>query len=311
MASQDGKERLRRAVTDACRRLERPSQDQPFSSTGPVPGELYVFGTPVEAMIEWLVVRSHPDDCSLVLLAPADDFPFAGRSDVVLKPEFIDRPLTVRCGETIWVPASGCQEHLRVGAVPNEAVGEVRRKLAALARGQIADESDAARVDADPEYLAWLRHVSIARESLERRVEPASTVKGLILSFQQFTSNRPTYLPEEPQLSLAANPGGPLLAELAESLASDTPRYSETALNSGGTLSMTADASGVRVWWRVPAGVTPPNLSVPGPSGRIVATWHAVPQTEFHRADPAFPWMDGQVVLEFGGDNPQSVTVRL
>jgi hypothetical protein len=262
-------------------------------------------------MIEWLIVRLHPDDSSLVLLAPADDFPFTGRSDVALKPEFIDRPLTVRCGETIWLPASGCQQHLRVGAVPNEAVSEVRRKLAALARGQITDEPGAARVDADPEYLAWLGYVSIARESLERRVEPASTRKGPILSFQQFTSKRPAQFPAEPQLSLAANSGGPLLAALAESLASDVPRYSEMPLGSGGMLSLMADASGVRVWWQGPAGTNPPPLSASGPAGRIVATWQVVPKAEFHRAEPAFSWVDGQIVLEFGGDHPETVTVRL
>lgn len=311
MASQDRKERLRRAVTDASRRLERQTQDQPVSSTGPVPGELYVFATPVEAVIEWLVVRPHPDDYLLVLLAPVDDFPFAGRSDVPLKPEFIDRSLTVRCGEATWIPATVCQERLRVGAVPNDAVSEVRRKLAALARGQISDVPGATRVDADPEYLAWLAQVVIARESLERRIEPTSLEKGRILSFQQFTSKRPTHFPAEPRLSDAASSGGPLLAALAESLASDVPRYSEMPLGSGGTLSLTADASGVRVWWQGPAGTNPPALSASGPAGRIVATWQAVPKAEFHRAEPAFSWVDGQIVLEFGGDHPETVTVRL
>src|SRR5207249_4549334 len=97
-----------------------------------------------------------------------------------------------------------------------EAVSEVRQKLAALARGQITDEPGAARVDADPAYLAWLGHVSIARESLERRVEPPSVERGRILSFQQFTGKRPTHFPAEPQLSHAASSGGPLLAALAE-----------------------------------------------------------------------------------------------
>jgi hypothetical protein len=261
-------------------------------------------------MIDWLVVRPHPDDSSLVLLAPADDFPFAGRSDVPLKPEFTDRPLTVRCGETIWISASVCREHLQVGTVPHEAVSEVRQKLAALARGQIADVPGAARVDADPEYLAWLGQVAIARESLERRVEPASVDRGLVLSFQQFTSKRPTHFPAEPQLSLAANSGGPLLAALAESLASDVPRYSEMVLRSGATLSLTADAIGIRVWWSGPADAKPPKLSATGPSGRIVATWVLI-QAELHRADPAFPWVDGQIMLELEGEHPEAVTVRL
>lgn len=312
MASQDRKERLRRAVTDASRRLERQSQGQSVFSTGPMPGELYVFGSPVEAMIEWLVVRSHPDDPALILLAPVDDFPFSGRSDIPLKPEFFDRPLTVRCGETTWIPASACQEHLQVGTVPSEAVSEVRRKLAALARGQIADESGADRVDADPEYLAWLGQVAIARESLERRVVAVPAVpKGLILPFQQFSSQRPARLAKEPQPALAANSGGPLLAELAESLASDVPRYTETQLGSGGTLLLTADASGVRVGWSGPAGAKPPAFSASSATGQIVAKWDPGSQADLHRAEPVFPWVDGQVVFEFGGDHPETVTVRL
>src|SRR5262249_27247223 len=100
MASHDRMERLRRAVADASRRLECQSEHRHEMLPRPAPGCLYVFGTPVDAGIEWLVVRPHPDDPGLVLLAPADDFPLVGRSDVPLKPEFIDRPLTVRCGES-------------------------------------------------------------------------------------------------------------------------------------------------------------------------------------------------------------------
>jgi hypothetical protein len=165
-------ERLRRAVIDASQRLERQSHGPRDSSGGLAPGDLYVFETPVEGMIEWLIVRLHPDDSTLVLFVPVDDFPIVGRSDVPLKPEFIDRPLTARCGEATWVPAAVCQGHLRVGGVPQEAIAEVGRKLAALARGQFTDSPAVNQVDADPEYLAWLEHVAIARGALEGRTEP-------------------------------------------------------------------------------------------------------------------------------------------
>src|SRR5262245_60598791 len=122
MATHDRMERLRRAVADASRRLEYQSEHRHNRSACPIPGDLYVFETPVDAVIEWLVVRPHPDDSALLLLAPVDDFPLVGRSDVPLKPEFIDRPLTVRCGEAGWVPATACLVHLHVGAVPDEAV---------------------------------------------------------------------------------------------------------------------------------------------------------------------------------------------
>jgi hypothetical protein len=312
MANYDRMERLRRAVADASRRLDAQSQHRQERVPGPAPGDLYVFGTPVDAAIEWLVVRPHPDDPALVLLVPVDDFPLVGRSDVRLKPEFIDRPLTVRCGEAGWVPASACLEGLRVGAVPGEAVAIVRRKLAALARGSVPDEPGATRVDVDPEYAEWLGQVTLAREAIERRVEPIVTAgEGSILTFERFTTQLPAPLGEEPQLALAANSRGPLLADLGESLASDTPRYSEVPLSSGGTLLLTADAIGVRVAWNGPVNAEPPALSAFGNTGRIGARWRAGLQAGLHRAEPVFPWVDGQVVLQFGTEHPETLTVRL
>lgn len=98
--------RLRRAIADAARMLESDPPRPPDRPQGPAPGDLYVFDVPVDGSVEWLVVRPHPDDPALVLLAPADDFPLAGCADVPLEPDFIDHPLTVRCGESAWLPAA-------------------------------------------------------------------------------------------------------------------------------------------------------------------------------------------------------------
>lgn len=136
-----------------------------------MPGELYVFSTPAEAAIEWLVVRFDVDDPTTILVAPADDLPLAGRCDVGLWPEFLDRPLTVRASESAWLPASICAERLRVGTVPEEAVSRVRRVIAGLARGIIPDDPVGASVDADLEHMAWLDQVALARQALEDRTE--------------------------------------------------------------------------------------------------------------------------------------------
>jgi hypothetical protein len=118
-------------------------------------------------------------------------------------------------------------------------------------------------------------------------------------------------LAEETQLALAATSGGSLLAALAESLASHSPRYSEFALKSGGTLLLTADASGVRVAWSGPVGAEPPTLSAIAHAGRTAARWGAGLQGGLHRAEPIFGWVDGQVVLEVGTERPETITVRL
>lgn len=62
MGRQDRGERLRQAIVEACRRLKEPSDTLKTGANCSVPGELYVFPTPVEAAIEWLVVRFHVDD---------------------------------------------------------------------------------------------------------------------------------------------------------------------------------------------------------------------------------------------------------
>jgi hypothetical protein len=271
-----------------------------------------VFDVPVDGAIEWLVVRPHADDPAVVLLAPADDFPLTGQADVPLEPEFVDHPQTIRCGESVWIPATACSEHLRVGIVPDEAVAAVRRKLAALARGNLPDQPGVYRAEADPEYAAWMTRVALARETVERRTDTTPTSdEATVLRFDLFTPQPPPELAAKPEAALAANPGGSLLAAMAESLASSTPRYSEMPLRRGGVLLLTADASGVRVAWKGPEDAEPPPLTVSGFSGPVSAVWRRGTQPGVHRAEPGFPWVDGQVVLVTGSATPETLTVRL
>lgn len=313
MASQDRGERLRQAIVKASARLEADAQEPARRSGGPAPGDLFVFDTPVEAAIEWLVVRFHIDGQATVLVAPADDLPLAGRCDIGLWPEYLDRPLTVRCSESAWLPASMCADHLRVGTVPDEPVKEVRRVIAELARGMIPDDPAGVSVDADPEHMAWLDQVARARLALEdRAVSEPVTAKGAILRLADLSDRPPVWLAAaEPDLALAASPGGGLVADLAESLASAPPRYAEVPLQAGGALLLAADAGGVRVGWQGPKDVAPPQLTGFGSAGRQAANWTNGERPGFHRAEPDFGWLDGQVVLQASDGNPQTVTVRL
>src|SRR4051794_3794844 len=132
MATAGSIDRIRKAIADAAEKLAR----QPVQAVGrdtPAPGDLYVFDAGEDVGLEWLVVRLHPDDPGLLLLAPADDFPLIGTPDVALPRELVGRPLSVRCGETDWFPASLCAPRLRVGAVPEQTLGLVCQRLADLA----------------------------------------------------------------------------------------------------------------------------------------------------------------------------------
>jgi hypothetical protein len=169
----------------------------PTAALTPTPGDLYVFDTGQEVAIEWLVVRAHPDDPDLILLAPVDDFPLAGTPDLVLPVERVGRPMTVRCGETDWFPRALFQPDLRVDTIPDDLLALVRRRLADLARGRALPEAQA--IDLDPEYEDWLAEVAQARSTLLARAE-----------LSQLTLRQPTPAPADrlPELALAAESGG-------------------------------------------------------------------------------------------------------
>lgn len=312
MASHVRAKRLRQAVGEAAARLEAAAHE-PKRGVGPAPGDLYVFDTPVEGAIEWLVVRFHVDDPAVVLLAPADDLPLAGQCDVALWPEFLDRPLTVRCGESAWLPASTCSDYLRVATVPEEAVSEIRRVIAGLARGNVPNDPVRECAEADPEYMAWLDEVARARRALKDRAESEpATAEGAILRLTELSDCPPIWLAAaEPNLALAASPGGGLMAEASQNLTPALPRWAEVPLQTGGALLLAADAGGVRVGWQGSEDAAPPRLTGFGSAGRQVANWTNGERPGFHRAEPDFVWLDGQVVLQVGDGNPQTVTVRL
>jgi hypothetical protein len=142
--------------------------------TMPNNGQLYIFDTG-DIGSEWLVVRSHPDDPSIFLLVPVDDFSLVGTPDLVLPQEIVGRPLVVRCGESDWFPAKICESHLLVGTVPEEMLKLVRQQLADLSRlgtvptcQRLTNRID---TDLDPEYEEWITEVARARNQLLAKAE--------------------------------------------------------------------------------------------------------------------------------------------
>jgi len=305
--------RLQQAVAEAARDLERTVARASKRTGPPAACDLFVFDTGEEAALEWLVVREHPDDPSLLLLAPGDDFPFAGPADVKLPRELIGRPLTVRCGEALWVPIRFCQQRLRTGSIPVETLHLVRRKIAQLARGRADENEEQRQTDADPEYEDWLGLVARARELLQQRADQAPVELGLVIPFEQLTSRLPAELAGEPQYALAAESGSPLLTALSEALAEAeaASRYREIDIDCSGKLILQATESGVRAVWVSPAGVGAPKLLGRTESGESMeATWQAGPEKKLQRAEPIFPWVDGQMVLTIATEPPKTVTIQ-
>lgn len=176
MANPRVADRIRSAIKVAADNLNQTAALVKGDHEGPSPGDLYVFDAGEEVGVEWLVVRSHPDDPELILLAPTDNFPLVGTPDLIVPLEIIGRPMAVRCGETDWFPNTLFNPRLRVGTISGDAVALVKRRLAEFARGRPLTSS-ATTSDLDPEYEDWIADIAQARVALlarSERVHPKS-----------------------------------------------------------------------------------------------------------------------------------------
>ncbi len=302
-------DRLRQAVASAAQQVRSPTAEPPRPQ--PAPGDLYVLGTVGDAAIEWLVVREHPDEPQLVLLAPTDDFPLVGLADEVLPLELVGRPLVVRCGEACWVPAVACPDRLRTGMLPEGAVLQIRRNLAMAARGA-SPAARAGLADADPEYLTWISTVSRTREALQRRADCGECGANTVIPVGRFSPTPPANLAVEPPLTLAASPGG-LMYALGRALDDSCLGYWECEAARGTRFLLTADTEGVRVTWLGNVDIAPPRLTALGLEGRTEAAWQPGSKPDHFHAAGLFPWIDGQVTFTLDGetDTPRSWTIRL
>lgn len=163
-------DRIRTAITTAAESLSRATQSVAVGHA-PSPGDLYVLDAGQEIGIEWLVVRRHPDDPKLILLAPVDDFPLAGTPDLILPDDGAGRSMTVRCGETDWFPETLCIAQLHVGTISGEGLALVARRLADLVHGRRLT-SEVPESDFDPEYEDRMAEIARARVALLARPEP-------------------------------------------------------------------------------------------------------------------------------------------
>jgi hypothetical protein len=200
-----------------------------------------------------------------------------------------------------------------MAVVPAEALSLVRRTIAELARGRADEGEEQRQADADPEYQHWIALVARARERLQQRADRALAGLGLVIPYEQLSSRLPAELAGEPQYALAAESGSPLLTALSEALAESAAatRYHEIGVGTSGKLILQVSESGVRAVWAGPPGGRAPKLVGRTEGGETLeAIWQVGPEGKLQRADPTFPWVDGQVVLSVATDQPQTVTIQ-
>jgi hypothetical protein len=305
--------KLQQAVAEAARNLQSAMARASERTGPPAPGDLFVFDTGEEAALEWLVVREHPDDPTLLLLAPGDDFPLSGPPDVALSRELVGQTLTIRCGESLWVPLHFCQQRLRTGSVPVGALRLVRRKISELARGRAEETEEQRQTEVDPEYQGWLALVARAREHFQQRADQTPIDLGLVIPFEQLSARLPAELAGDPQYALAAESGSPLVSALSDAFAASAAatRYHEIDIDRSGKLILQTIECGVRAVWTGPIGVGAPKLIGRTVSGEAIEpAWQVGPQGKLQRADPILPWVDGQIVITIATEPPKTVTIQ-
>ena len=310
MATSRNHERIQVATRAAAERLTR-SLSTNSVERAPAPGDLYVFGGGGDIGLEWLLVRFHPDDPGLALVAPVDDFPLAGTPDLVLDAATFGRTLVVRCGETDWLPARSCTSRLRVGTLTEPAVRAVRGRLADLARGRPLGSGDPS-VDFDPEYEEWIDEVGRARHSVGARAERVGGGLGEGIPLSRFRAEPPPELVPDFEYSLAAESGGSLLCELGEDLAEgDQVFYLEVPDVPGGKLVLTADERGLQPVWHGPREGAPVVVGQDAVGRDVTLEWVSGPQERLHRTSTALEWIDGRVVLRVGSDPARVIVAEL
>jgi hypothetical protein len=310
MATPGPADRIRVAIAEAAEKMARQGV-QPGGRDAPTPGELFVFEAGEDVGLEWLVVRFHPDDPNLLLLAPMDDFPLAGTPDLPLPHDLVGRPLTVRCGETDWFPAGFCSPRLRAGAIPERALSLVRQRLADLARGRTTATGDGS-VDFDAEYEEWIREVARARAALLARAAVPDAKSLDVVPVASLSTSPPPRFAPTPEVSLAAETGGTLFAELGKALAEPGDvKYHEVPDVPGGKLFLVVDASGVRAVWDGPPASAPRFAGVSSSGDELPMPWRSGPEGRLSQTEQCLPWVDGRVVLVIGTVPPRTLAIQL
>ena len=122
-----------------------------------------------------------------VLAVPADTRPLAGSADVEVLAEFPGGPLSLRCRFGVWLDAGLFDPALRSGSLTPDVVAEALQHFRRLESGDLEASPLAEEVDADPEYVDWLREVP------ERARDLATAARPVLVHSSPATSWMPAY----------------------------------------------------------------------------------------------------------------------
>jgi hypothetical protein len=132
----------------------------------PGPGDLYVLAATADLPVEWAILEGRPADSGELLAVPADAYEAAGSADVKVPAGAHGGPLSLRCRFGAWLDAGLFAAATRSGTLAPEAVAEALQRRRRIESGTLEPSPLAEEVDADPEYMDWIRDVPEAALTL-------------------------------------------------------------------------------------------------------------------------------------------------
>lgn len=139
----DAKENL---LADKLRQLPKSPQD----------GDIFLFEQGDNLGLEWVVLFSHHKNEELLFTVPADDNPMAGSTDITISENALCGPLTLRCGQSLWIHKTDFDMKLRVGVLENKHWLRALNKVEQIFEGNLQSTAWQREKDADPEYKEWM-----------------------------------------------------------------------------------------------------------------------------------------------------------
>jgi hypothetical protein len=159
MSTEDAHERLSALALRAQEGAARFAAQRASHRGPPAPGDLFVLPATAELPVEWAILDRRSAGTAELLAVPADAHPAAGSADVEVPAGSPGGPLSLRCRFSAWLDAGLFATAKRSGSLAAETVAEALLRLRRLDSRTLKPSPLAEEVDADPEYVDWIRDV--------------------------------------------------------------------------------------------------------------------------------------------------------
>jgi hypothetical protein len=173
MAPDSPRKRLEKLAAQAQERaLSVTAEIERRRGLPPGPGDLFVLPATAGLPVEWAILERGPE--GKLLAVPADSGLPAGTADVEVPADSPGGPLNLRCRFGAWLEGALFEPGHRSGLLAPETVAEALRRVRRLESGELAGSPLGEEVDADPEYVDWIREVPERARELALAARPSN-----------------------------------------------------------------------------------------------------------------------------------------